>query len=446
MPILICGDRGTPIMTTKEEIKQSAIKGGSRNDLLQSLASDDGPTRVTTRVAFFETKSTRDVYYSRDETASPYSPIVKLFLSGVQIKDIWRIYRNYFETNADMGTSVLCGGYGAGVDYPIDDPERPEDPGVLERKQFQERARALQADSRDDGVSSNKHLRELINDRLRYGRYNLVSTSGLKDLMRRDFPLYVAPGPNVDITLETPSTAGTHDGFHTVHRLYMATAFRILRNKQNPGGREGVAALLVDKFGRILAWALKNPAHPALHAESSSILAYGERLPAGVRIYSTLKPCAMCAGWITTLSGGGHFVYYGQNDTTSAAAKTFLDEEGGSKLLDGRRRVLGVRGIVPIYAGGGKANVTLAEMLDTANTGSPIDFATSDKARTIYGHSDRMLERKIQKYRDNTATGRNHNVWAALSYLTGFLNSIGVGTENVAQPPVPAAPMDTHEG
>jgi tRNA(Arg) A34 adenosine deaminase TadA len=229
----------------------------------------------------------------------------------------------------------------------------------------------------------------------------------------------------------------------------MATAFRILRYKQNAGGREGVAALLVDKTGRILAWALKNPAHPALHAESSSILAYGDWLPADVRIYSTLKPCAMCAGWITTLSGGGHFVYYGQNDTTTAAAETFLDVGGGSKLLDGRRSVPGVRGIVPIYAGGSKADVTLAEMLDEKfrSTGgpSPINFATSGEARTIYGHSDRMLESKIQKYRDETTNGRNRNVWAALSYLTGFLNHIGIGTEHVAQPPVLAVPMDTRE-
>ena len=395
-------------MTTNQEILQSAIKSGSRRDLLESLADDS-----RTRVAFFQSESDRDIYYSRDATASPYSPIVKLFLSGVRANiDIGRIYRNYSETNADMGTVVLCGGF------------------------FYE----------DDGLSSNKSLRELINEKFRHRGFHLVSTSGLKALMRRDFPLYEAPGPNVDITLETPSTPGTHDGFHTVHRLYMATAFRILRNKQNPGGREGVAALLVDNTGRILAWALKNPAHPALHAESSSILAYGDRLPADVRIYSTLKPCAMCAGWITTLSGGGHLVYYGQNDATSAAAETFLDNVD-SKLLDGRRQVPGVRGIVPIYAGGRKADVTLAEMLDAAyrSSGSPIVFATSDEARTIYGRSDRMLWHKIQKYRDDTATGRNRNVWAALSYLTGFLNSIGVGTANVAQPPVPAAPMDTRE-
>jgi len=54
-----------------------------------------------------------------------------------------------------------------------------------------------------------------------------------------------------------------------------------------------------------------------------------------------------------------------------------------------------------------------------------------------------MLWHKIQKYRDDTPTGRNRNVWAALSYLTGFLNHIGVGTANVAPPPVP---MDTRQG
>ena len=82
-------------------------------------------------------------------------------------------------------------------------------------------------------------------------------------------------------------------------------------------------------------------------------------------------------------------------------------------------------------------------MMRTASTGSPIAFATSDEARTIYGRSDRMLWHKIQKYRDDTPTGRNRNVWAALSYLTGFLNHIGVGTANVAPPPVP---MDTRQG
>jgi hypothetical protein len=52
----------------------------------------------------------------------------------------------------------------------------------------------------------------------------------------------------VDVTRETPSNPDAYDGFHTVHRLYMTAAFRILRAKQQVGGREGVAAFLND-FG-----------------------------------------------------------------------------------------------------------------------------------------------------------------------------------------------------
>jgi hypothetical protein len=52
----------------------------------------------------------------------------------------------------------------------------------------------------------------------------------------------------------------------------MAAAYRILLAKQSPGGREGVAAILVDATGKILSWGLKNPAHPALHGETTALL------------------------------------------------------------------------------------------------------------------------------------------------------------------------------
>ena len=103
------------------------------------------------------------------------------------------------------------------------------------------------------------------------------------------------------------------------------------------------------------------------------------------------------------------------------------------------RKVKGVRGIVPIYGDGRKSEVTLAEMLEEEYTqmgdGSPIDFATSPEARTIFHRSDRMLKRKIVKNRDDARNDRNRNVWKVLSYLTGFLNHIGVRTEALAAPP-----------
>jgi hypothetical protein len=45
-----------------------------------------------------------------------------------------------------------------------------------------------------------------------------------------------------------------------------------------------------------------------------------------------------------------------------------------------------------------------------------------------------MFEAKIRKYASAERTGKNRNVWAVLSYLTGFLNHIGVPTDALAPP------------
>jgi tRNA(Arg) A34 adenosine deaminase TadA len=311
-------------------------------------------------------------------------------------------FRNYTLSSADEGTQVLCGG-----------------PDFVRKE-------------------SADLIKMLNGSYYKHWRVNEVTVSGLPDLFSGEFSSYDAQGPNVDVTRENPSGPNAHDGFHTIHRLYMAAAFRILRAKQNPGGREGVAAILVNSTGKILSWGVKNPAHPALHGETSALLGYGGYLPAGVRMYTTLKPCKMCAGWITTLSGGGHRVYFGQDDPTSAAANTDLDQSRTSSLLSGRRHVAGVRGIVPLSSTGGKHDITLAEMLDQdyRDVGqSIIDFASSDRARDDYTRSNRMLETKIRKYAHTQRTGKNRNVWAVLSYLTGFLNHIGVVTDGLQPPP-----------
>ncbi|MBV8276279.1 MAG: hypothetical protein JO170_13615 [Verrucomicrobia bacterium] len=46
-----------------------------------------------------------------------------------------------------------------------------------------------------------------------------------------------------------------------------------------------------------------------------------------------------------------------------------------------------------------------------------------------------MFEAKIRKYASTERTDENRNVWAVLSYLTGFLNYIGVRTNGLAPPP-----------
>jgi len=298
---------------TSADLARNTQRDGSFRHLSGVLRERRAP-----RLAFFESEVDRTVYYAFDRDGDPLPPVVQLFLSGVHNRnEIGPVYRNYSpRTEADLGIIELC----AGMFY------------------------------RDEGQGETRNLVELIEGRWRNRTFVHVTTLRLPDLFRAEYPLPNRPAPNVDVTRETPSNPQAHDGFHTVHRLYMAAAFRILRAKQQAGGREGVAALLVDgNAGDVLSWGLKDPTHPALHAESSALFGWGRRLPANARVYSTLKPCKMCAGLISTLSRGQHRVYYGQSDPAAAAQGTALDDDGSSRLLDGRRRVAGVRGIVPIY-------------------------------------------------------------------------------------------------
>ncbi|MFJ4145642.1 Bd3614 family nucleic acid deaminase [Pseudomonas sp. NPDC089734] len=68
-----------------------------------------------------------------------------------------------------------------------------------------------------------------------------------------------------------------------------------------------VAAIMVSPTDLILGWGVNiKDLNGCFHAETSMILAYlaknnASKLPEGVRIYSTLAPCHMCAGLITTL-------------------------------------------------------------------------------------------------------------------------------------------------
>jgi tRNA(Arg) A34 adenosine deaminase TadA len=396
------GEFGLPI--TSNDLARCNIKDGSYRHLVDLLRE-----QYPRRIAFFRGERDREIYYavSSSTAALPRSPLANLFLSGVHtLDDIGLVRRNYTpRTKADEGVVGLC----SGIFY------------------------------QDDRNKPSKDLAKLIEDNYKRVTFNQVTTTDMPALLRGDFPVYTGQPPNIDVRLETPSNPGAHDGFHTVHRLYMAAAYRMLRAIQNPGGRAGVAALIVDGTnGQILSWALKNPAHPVLHAEASAIIALGTSLPNGVRIYSTLKPCQMCAAIISMQSGGNHRVFYGQDDPGGSAQGTLLDADRSSRLLDGRRRVPGVRGIVPIYQDGDRARVTLAEMLDEEyryqGGGSVIDFATSDPARVIYNRSDRMFEAKIDKYDTGNPDVRNRNVWAVLSYLTGFLNQIGVATPQLAPP------------
>jgi tRNA(Arg) A34 adenosine deaminase TadA len=93
-----------------------------------------------------------------------------------------------------------------------------------------------------------------------------------------------------------------------------------------------IAALLVDKNGEILAKSLNsNSKNKTLHAEINLVQNYflktGQKIPIGAKIYSTHKPCKMCAGMIYQWSVERKmpFVFYDIEETGSLSSSTILD-------------------------------------------------------------------------------------------------------------------------
>lgn len=136
--------------------------------------------------------------------------------------------------------------------------------------------------------------------------------------------------PNVSLYNNTHNDASTH----TLHRLYMMAAYGLVQarnyngnvNNKSVGGGYKVGALLVSDAGQILACGL-NTSYVGftLHAEVNMLQSYIAKNgapPNNCRIYTTLKPCEMCAGMIAHFCNNA-VVYYSQNDP--GANNTFLD-------------------------------------------------------------------------------------------------------------------------
>jgi len=195
------------------------------------------------------------------------------------------------------------------------------------------------------------------------------------------FQINALASPNVDVTLEAASD-DTHQGYATVHRIYMMGAFLLSTQRtlattggtiNIPGGKN-IAAILVSPQGRILACGVNtNNQNGTLHGEVNMLQSYYRDnqgtyagLPDGCRIYTTLEPCAMCAGMIYRAGGahGNYRVYYGQIDPPQLAQQTALSLNNKERLLShgqtvshytGTGNLTQPRAIPPIAPGGPKA-------------------------------------------------------------------------------------------
>ncbi len=95
-----------------------------------------------------------------------------------------------------------------------------------------------------------------------------------------------------------------------------------------------IAAVLVSPEGELLAQAVNTSAtNRTHHAEVNLVQAFcqstGKALPKGSRIYTTLKPCKMCAGmiWSSVEDPSDFTVYFFENDPGPHAQKTVFTRE-----------------------------------------------------------------------------------------------------------------------
>jgi tRNA(Arg) A34 adenosine deaminase TadA len=256
--------------------------------------------------------------------------------------------------------------------------------------------------------------------------------------VRAEYPIPDNVSPIIsDIQSETASVKEKNGkysscGMRTVHRLYMATAFTILRKLHGANSRDGVVALIVEKNGRIISWGRKNPAIPCWHGETSAVMGLGGKIPAGSCVYSTLKPCNMCAGMINDVSGGNAKVFWGQDDPGKMALDTKLEQTKMGRLLDGNKAQNGARAILLR-----DTKKPMSQQLDENFTAqkrggekSTIDYIVTDEAAIIVKEAEKFLKAKQQKY-GMAPTDFNENTAFVVRYLTEFMGKLGLQPENL---------------
>ncbi|WP_035057503.1 Bd3614 family nucleic acid deaminase [Andreprevotia chitinilytica] len=133
-----------------------------------------------------------------------------------------------------------------------------------------------------------------------------------------------------------------------------------------------IGSVLIDGNGKIFGWGLNTNSHGAsLHGETMAVLTWQRTnsgpMPEGTRVYTTLKPCYMCAGTLVT-AAPGCTVIYGQDDVNIT-----------NSALD--RRVNNCTTEVRAHETTGHALLALQTEQDESTTGS----LASDEASSLMG-------------------------------------------------------------
>ncbi|HWU41890.1 MAG TPA: Bd3614 family nucleic acid deaminase [Bdellovibrio sp.] len=115
-------------------------------------------------------------------------------------------------------------------------------------------------------------------------------------------------------------------------KLTVDLASRVSRGEVLHDFDRGIAAILLDSRGRVLSYGINsNSKNKTLHAEVNLLQKLyretGERIPEGAILYSTHKPCKMCAGMIYDWSEhpSNLQIYYLNDEMGGLSRQTVLD-------------------------------------------------------------------------------------------------------------------------
>lgn len=163
---------------------------------------------------------------------------------------------------------------------------------------------------------------------------------GAPETLERIDGLPLSPGPDVS-GLAARLARGSSDDDARYLALARELAAAIPRTEPRRFDRDrSIAAILVSSDGAILAAGINEiTTNRTFHAEVKAVQSYFARtrsaLPPGTRVYSTLKPCRMCAGmiWHCAEDPKSLRVVYVEDDLGPSARGTVLDRAGIGELF-----------------------------------------------------------------------------------------------------------------
>lgn len=193
-----------------------------------------------------------------------------------------------------------------------------------------------------------------------------------------------------------------------INRLYLLLAMSLVHARDSIEESKGhnIGALLVGNEGQILSWGV-NTVHKngTYHAEVNTLQRFytiWPSMPPGCRLFTTLKPCSMCAGMFMTVKGDQCDVIYAQNDPGNHAQGTALMGTGLERQVGNDRKIMSLYQS-PQYKNSGvinKARIDMQQYQAVANSKTAItkDFLNEKAGNEMFKAGLNTLLRKREKY------------------------------------------------